>query len=196
MRSFWTSRVPKCRYRHGVDSLIEAGLGLDYNEIRLHRTTEAWLSAGKRLRDEVAKTLIGVDVDVEPIGSSSVFGLLAKPIVDLAVGLRIVEVLPVVTRRLETAGWIYRGDAGEDGGHVFVLEARPWYRVAHLHAVERQGRQWQHYVRFRDLLRESPSARASYEAVKSQLADQERFDRQAYTQGKTDVVLSLLNEGA
>jgi GrpB-like predicted nucleotidyltransferase (UPF0157 family) len=75
---------------------------------------------------------------------------------------------------------------------VFVLEARPWHRVAHLHVVEHDGVQWRDYVRFRDLLRSSAAARGRYEAVKLMLVDEHGEDRTAYTDGKTDVVRSLL----
>jgi GrpB-like predicted nucleotidyltransferase (UPF0157 family) len=175
-----------------VDVLTGASLGLDYGAIRLDRTTEAWLFAGSVLRDQVVEILDGVVSDVEVVGSSSVLGLLAKPIIDLAVGVAVDQLLAPVTMRLEAAGWIYRGDAGDNGGHVFVLETRPWYRVAHLHVVERDGHQWRNYLRFRDLLRRSLAARKSYEAVKLRLAEEVRDDRKAYTIGKTEVIHSLL----
>ena len=85
------------------------------------------------------------------VGSASVLGLLAKPIVDLAVGLADEQTLAPVEAGLCGAGWIYRGDTGRNGGHLFVLETRPWHRVAHLHVVKWGGHQWQNYVRFRDL---------------------------------------------
>jgi GrpB-like predicted nucleotidyltransferase (UPF0157 family) len=132
---------------------------------------------------------------VEQIGSASVAGLLAKPIVDLAVGLAPEHPLGQVRSRLESEGWIYRGDAGADGGHVVVLEDRPWHRVAHAHVVPVGGDQWRNYLRLRDLLRESPSARERYAAVKRRLLDEVGNDRSAYTTGKSDVVLSLLGAG-
>ena len=144
------------------------------------------------LRDRVAD-MLDVAGCVEQIGSSSVLGLLAKPIVDLAVGLTADDDLPLVTATLEAAGWIYRG-AGAAGGHVFVLETRPWHRVAHLHAVEIDSEQWSNYLRFQNLLRSSPEARDRYEAVKLRLAEQHTDDREAYTEGKTEVVTSLLAE--
>lgn len=122
-------------------------------------------------------------------------GLLAKPIVDLAVGLSTDRDLDAVTKELEEAGWIYRGDAGDSGGHVFVLEARPWHRVAHLHVVGHGGLQWRNYLRLRDLLRTSPDARHQYEAVKLRLAAEHGDDRLAYTDGKSAVVSSLLQYG-
>jgi GrpB-like predicted nucleotidyltransferase (UPF0157 family) len=104
-----------------VDALTDVGLGLAYGTLRLERTTEEWLTAGSELRDSVTETLVGVAVHVEQIGSSSVLGLLAKPIVDLAIGLSEEDDLLAVTNRLEVAGWINRGgDTDEAGGRVFV----------------------------------------------------------------------------
>lgn len=177
-----------------MDLFTAAGLGLDYDSIRLGRTTGAWLAAGRELRDRVAGILDGVVADVEVIGSASVPGLLAKPIIDLAAGLTAGQPLAPVATRLEGAGWIYRGDAGSDGGHVFVLEARPWHRVAHLHIVDHDGGQWRNYLHFRDLLRRSPDARKRYEAVKLKLAQRDPGDRKAYTNGKTEVVTALIRE--
>jgi GrpB-like predicted nucleotidyltransferase (UPF0157 family) len=176
----------------GVDVLTAAGLGLDYHAIRLAITTEAWLTAGIGLRNRTAAVLDGVAADVQLIGSSSVLGLLAKPIIDLAVGLDADQSIAAVTARLVAVGWIYRGDAGSEGGQVFVLEARPWHRVAHLHVVEHDGDQWRNYLRLRELLRRSPDARARYAAAKLRLAGQQPTDRQAYTTGKTAVVTTLL----
>lgn len=70
-----------------MDAWAEAGLGLDYGEVRLSRTNVAWLKAGADLRNRVRHRLRGVAADVEVVGSSSILGLLAKPIVDLAVAL-------------------------------------------------------------------------------------------------------------
>lgn len=178
-----------------MDFLTTAGLGLDYDAIRLDRTTDAWLAAGAELRNQVAEALDGLVTEVEVIGSSSVLGLLAKPIIDVAVGLDATQSISPVTARLQAEGWIYRGDAGSDGGHVFVRETRPWHRVAHLHVVEHNGSQWRNYLSFRDLLRRSPEARERYEAVKLALAGRQPTDRRAYTSGKTEVVTSLLRGG-
>lgn len=177
-----------------MEILTVDGLGLDYHELRLDRATTGWVRAGSLLRDEVAELLTGVTVAVEKIGSSSVVGLLSKPIVDLAVGLSAQQDVSAVRRRLEDTGWIYRGDAGGEGGHVFVLEARPWFRVAHLHVVSYGDRQWKNYLRLRDLLRRSAGARTRYEAAKLRLAGEVDGDRRAYTDGKSEVVRSLLDE--
>jgi GrpB-like predicted nucleotidyltransferase (UPF0157 family) len=182
------------RHHGAVEQLTDAGLGLDYEKLRLDRTTETWISAGAHLRDQVAELLGDVDASVEQIGSSSVLGLLAKPVIDLAVGLAAHHEFALVSSTLEAHGWIYRGDAGDNGGQVFVLEARPWHRVAHIHVVDFGKTQWVNYLRLRDLLRGSPEARSRYEAAKLQLADEHGDDRKAYTDGKSAVVTLLLGD--
>jgi len=176
--------------------LAAAGLGLDYDGLRLDLATEAWLAAGIRVREWVAGLLADYPAEVELVGSAAVPGLLAKPIIDLAVGIAPAGrpgLLPAaVLASLVADGWIYRGDAGDDGGHVFVLETRPWHRVAHLHVVERGGEQWRNYLRLRDLLRRCPQARARYQEAKLRLAERQPADRRAYTSGKTGVVTELL----
>ena len=174
--------------------MTRAGLGLDYDTVSLERTTQQWLTAGSRLGNQL-RGILGTRVGgVEQIGSSSVLGLLAKPIVDLALGLVPDHDLAPVREALESDGWVYRGDAGGEGGHVFVLEVRPRHRVAHAHVVEHCGTQWRNYLRFRDLLRRSPDARQRYEVVKVRLALEHSSDGKAYTSGKTQIVSQLLAE--
>lgn len=176
-----------------MEALAAAGLGLDYAQIRLCRTTSAWLAAGEQLRDHVAVALGSSCVGVEVIGSSSVLGLLAKPILDLAVGVSTESEFTQVQVTLVNEGWIYRGNAGDDGGQVFVLESAPWHRVAHLHAVEHGGAQWRAYLLLRDLLRVDADARQRYEAAKIALAERHADDRAAYTDGKSGIVADLLS---
>ena len=177
-----------------MEWLTDVGLGLENDTLRLDRTTQAWIDAGTRLRDDLAGQLGGSVIGVEQIGSSSVLTLLAKPVIDIAVGLGDEHEFSAVRDRLEATGWIYRGDAGANGGHVFVLETNPCNRVAHVHVVDYDGEQWRNYLRLRDLLRRSSTARARYESVKQQLASEFGDDRTAYTDGKTNVVNMLLHE--
>jgi GrpB-like predicted nucleotidyltransferase (UPF0157 family) len=131
-------------------------------------------------------------VAVEHIGSTAVPDLLAKPIIDLAVGVRSESDRPNIEHALTASGWIYRGDAGNEGGHVFVLERRPSLRVAHLHVVDHDGDQWRRYLILRDRLTTDPSARAAYESAKRALVAEFGTNRRGdYTTGKTSIVNDL-----
>ncbi|MEZ4428240.1 MAG: GrpB family protein [Nannocystaceae bacterium] len=130
------------------------------------------------------------------LGSAAAPGLAAKPILDLAVGLP--EDVPFASTRalFEARGDLYRGDRGEEGGHVLVWEARPRLRTHHVYMVRLHGPQWRAYLQLRDLLRASAGARARYEQQKRRLAAQHPGDRGAYTAGKDGIVQALLAEAA
>ena len=179
------------RYRvQGVD-----GLGLEHGVLRLQRSPVGWVAAGRDLARQVAGTLGEQVVAVEHIGSTAVPGLLAKPIIDLAVGVRSESDWKKVECTLTAWGWNYRGDAGEQGGHVFVLERRPSLRVAHLHVIEHEGDQWRRYLALRNRLRTDASARDAYESVKlalvTEFGDNRRRD---YTTGKTSIINDLTGD--
>ena len=120
-------------------------------------------------------------------------GLAAKPILDLAAGVNGVSI-EAVRDPLEGLGYEYRGDAGDRGGLVFVLEDRPRHRVAHVHVVEHGGPQWQRYLAFRDVLRLDASARTAYERMKTELAREFADDRKAYSAAKEGIVRKLLEQ--
>lgn len=167
------------------------GLGLDYGTVGLTAARPEWGElAAQAIRDEVSPSA----VTVEHIGSSAVPGLAAKPIIDPAVGLRR-DVSPDLLRSsLEGMGYQFRGDAGDQGGLVFVLESRPKHRVVHLHVVDGAGAQWHRYLAFRDLLLSDASARERYERMKRDLAEKFPGDRKAYTAAKQGLVRDLLQE--
>lgn len=162
-----------------MGELAAVGLGLDAGTVRLARTTGGWISAASEIRVQLENRLCPPVVSIEHVGSSSVLELLAKPVIDLAAGLAADQDFALVLDRLAADGWVYVGDAGDAGGHVFALEAQPGHRVAHLHAVVYESPQWRDCLRLRNALRASPRVRARYEAVKLDLAERCPDDRKA-----------------
>ena len=175
-----------------VIDFAAAGLGLPYGTVRLVRADAEWANIARHLAAEISAVLGDVALDVEHIGSTAVPGLLAKPIVDLALALPQGTDVGKIAEPLSGLGWIYRGDMGDHGGWVFVLDDSPWHRVAHVHGVVSGGSQWVRYLQFRDLLRRSAAARKSYEDVKERLAALYHDARDRYTAGKDATVQLLL----
>ncbi|WP_067469570.1 GrpB family protein [Actinomadura macra] len=171
----------------------EAWLGLIKGSVRVMDSQPGWPEVYEQLASALRPALGGEAVAIEHVGSTSVPGLPAKPIVDIAVGLapdaQLVDVVDVVT----ALGYGFRGDKGEEVGWLFVLEPRPLYRVADVHAVRHGGLQWRAYLEFRDRLRSDPAAHRAYAQLKRQLAVKHVNDRQAYTAAKTSLVKELLS---
>lgn len=168
------------------------GLGLDHGDVAIVCSDPRWPGAFERIAEQI-RSVLGDALDaVEHVGSTAVPGLVAKPILDIAVGLAPNTHLGGVIAALERWGFEYRGDNGDEGGHLFVLDARPHHRVAHVHVVERGDRCWRLYLTFRDRLRTDPVARDSYADVKRELAGRFPHDRRSYTASKAEFIRGLL----
>ncbi|KAB2348289.1 GrpB family protein [Actinomadura rudentiformis] len=172
----------------------EAWLGLTKGSVRVMESQPGWSEVYEQLASALRPALGVLAIAVEHVGSTSVPGLPAKPIVDIAVGLaagaQLVDVVDAVT----ALGYEFRGDKGEEIGRLFVLEPRPHYRVAHVHAVRHGGLQWREYLAFRDRLGSDSAAHRAYAQLKRQLAVKYADDRQAYTAAKTSLVRELLSD--
>lgn len=168
-------------------------LGVTYGTVRLVEHDSRWAAAFAAEHAVLAAALDGFECTVEHIGSTSVPDLPAKPILDIAVGIPEPRDVAGCIPRLEGCGYEYRGDAGADGGHVFV-RASGTVRTHHVHLVERGGDQWKAYLALRDLLRGDEAARRRYAAAKHELASRFPHDRKRYTDAKNAVVSELLNQ--
>ncbi|MCO6441651.1 MAG: GrpB family protein [Nitrococcus mobilis] len=132
--------------------------------------------------------------DLQHVGSTSVPDLPAKPILDLAAAVAALDAIPELARRLTGIGYIYRGNNGDAGGHLFVRESSPGVRTIHLHLVKHNGAQWRNYLLFRDLLRRNPGIRRQYAELKQALGRSFRDDRNSYTAFKRDFIGQVLGD--
>ena len=153
---------------------------------------EEWHALFERELRVLLERVGDLAVDIQHVGSTAVEGLEAKPIIDIALAVASAEDIPRLRHPLEGLGYIYRGDAGKDGGHLFVKESAPEVRTHHLHVVSVDDPQWHEWLSFRDELRANEALRASYSDLKKAL--QERFaeDRKGYTQAKNEFVESVV----
>jgi GrpB-like predicted nucleotidyltransferase (UPF0157 family) len=176
-----------------MDRFGDTVLGLTYGQVRLVESDPGWPRAFEHLAAELRAALGKLAVAIEHVGSTAVPGLVAKPILDLAIGLARDADAERVISAIERLGYVFRGDKGDTDGLLFVLEDRPAYRIAHVHVVPHGGAKWHQYLAFRGRLRADPDARAAYSRVKRTLGEQFAGDRQAYTAGKATFVAELLS---
>jgi GrpB-like predicted nucleotidyltransferase (UPF0157 family) len=128
-------------------------------------------------------------VAVEHIGSTAVPGLVAKPIIDIAVAVDIPARTPRLIRAVESLGYRYYGTFGLRGRHFF-RKGEP--ATVHLHLVHYKSNHWRVWLDFRDALRAHPEWLRRYEDEKQRLADMFPQDRAAYTAGKSPIVAQIL----
>ena len=148
----------------------------------------AWAERFARWRERLVAAL-GEAPRIEHVGSTSVPGLDAKPVVDIQVSIDDPGNEPSYVPQLESAGLQLRS---RDEEHRFFRPFPDRPREVHVH-VCRTGSGWEReHLLFRDYLLEHPAARDEYAAVKRIAAERWRDDRIAYTEAKTDLVLDVL----
>ena len=166
-------------------------LGLKRGTVALAEYSPSWRKAFREERAVLAKALASAPCEIEHIGSTAVTGLEAKPILDIAVRIKAPYPIAGCIPTIEATGYIYRGE-DVDIGHLFVQEAEEDVRTHHLHVVSSCDPNWERWLTFRDYLRANPDAREAYAAEKTRLAIRYKENRVAYTEGKSQVIGSLL----
>ena len=169
-------------------------IGLKRGTVRIADYAPRWADLFEQEAERLLQSVAHLVVDIQHVGSTAVTGLCAKPIIDIAIAIESKEVIPSLVRRLTRLGYIDRGDAGDDGGYLLVLERAPEVRAAHIHIVEATDVQWRDYIGFRDLLRRNEDTREEYGRLKRNLAREYEADRRSYTAGKHGFIRALLDE--
>jgi GrpB-like predicted nucleotidyltransferase (UPF0157 family) len=162
----------------------------------------AWPVSFEQLRQVYAWHLGELVRAVEHVGSTSVPGLAAKPVLDIDLVLRAPGDLPEVIRRLGTLGYTHNGDQGIAGREAFKREDEgvPWdgsgrtWMQHHLYAVAADSREFQRHLVFRQALRNDPGLAAAYADLKRDLALRYRDDREAYTESKSEFIEAVLRQ--
>jgi GrpB-like predicted nucleotidyltransferase (UPF0157 family)/predicted kinase len=154
----------------------------DYNE--------EWPALFERLAATVHAAVADLGSRVEHVGSTSVPGLAAKPIIDMDVVVPSPADLPGAIERLRRIGYVYQGDKGIEGREAFLWP--PQVPEHHLYVVVDGNRPHSDHVRFRDHLRRHPEVATAYAALKRDLALHHGADRVAYTDAKTAFITSAL----
>jgi GrpB-like predicted nucleotidyltransferase (UPF0157 family) len=147
------------------------------------------------LRPVLEQWLLG---PIEHVGSTSIPGLVAKPVIDLMVQVADAgAVAGQAAGALDEMNWSYVPPE---------LDGRPWrrffakvsadglHRLAHLHVMSAGAVRWDQQLRFRDALRASPALRDEYAAVKSRLASTYADDRERYTEEKAAFVIRVMRD--
>ena len=128
------------------------------------------------------------------VGSTSVPGLDAKPIIDILAGVRDLEGARPCIGLVAALGYVYAPYRAAE--MLWFCKPHPRRRTHHLHLVPVSSARFHDELRFRDYLRSHRQARAEYACLKHSLAERFRSDRDAYTQAKATFVQDILRRAA
>lgn len=107
-------------------------------------------------------------LEIHHIGSTSVPGLPAKPIIDMMPEVTSLEALDATTKQLEALGYEAMGAYGIPGRRYFRKGGN--HRTHHVHAFLAGDPNVRRHLAFRDYLRAHPPVAREYGLVKAQAA--------------------------
>lgn len=151
----------------------------------------AWPRDFEMLRQRIWPDVADVALRIEHVGSTSVPGLAAKPIIDMTIVVAARDDVPKTIERLATLGYVHRGNLGIDDREAFDHPTD--LRRHNLYVCPTGTIGVVNQIGVRDYLREHPEAAARYGALKKQLANRFPGDIDSYVHGKTDFVLEILH---
>lgn len=176
--------------------------GIIINPVLIEDYNENWPKYFNEIKSILQQPLEGLILSIEHVGSTSVPGLAAKPIIDIDIVIESMTLLQDVILRLDGLGYFHEGDRGIENREAFGRrDDNVPYRINtnekfnhHLYVCSKDSAALMNHLTFRDTLRHRPDFVVQYGALKRELAEKCRNDRKAYTEGKTEFVHRMVYE--
>jgi GrpB-like predicted nucleotidyltransferase (UPF0157 family) len=166
-------------------------LGLQSGQLQLSPYEPNWPRLFLAEKEQLCASLQNHILDIQHIGSTSIPGMTAKPILDIGVAVSNFEEAIQCVPLLEQIGYKYKGENGIPRRHYFV-KGNP--RTHHLHMLEATSEEWNHHLLFRDYLCKNAAVAQAYANLKQQLTTRFANDREAYQAGKESFIQTVLQQ--
>lgn len=151
----------------------------------------SWPATFGSIREQIDQALQDVAIAIEHVGSTSVPGLAAKPVIDMCIVVRRDDV-PKAIELLATLGYVHVGNQGIVDREAFKHSSNKPAR--HLYVTPDDSAELHRQILFRDYLRANPEVAKQYGELKKKTAEQYRNDRVAYTDAKTGFIVDVIQK--
>jgi len=154
-----------------------------------------WAVEFSKLEKIYLSKIRNLNIDIQHIGSTSVVGLSAKPIIDIDIIVECDSDKKKVIEILSELSYKHLGDLGISGREAFRLENNEKIKTAfkhNLYVCTKNCISLKNHLCFREYLRNTPKSIEQYSKLKRKLAKKFPHDIDAYVEGKTDFITKIL----
>ncbi|WIG20198.1 GrpB family protein [Bacillus anthracis] len=160
-----------------------------------------WESEFNKLQTLINDVMEDSILSIEHVGSTSIKGLAAKPVLDIDIVIEDYGVFPKVVTKLEAIGYYHQAEWSYKGREAFGRKDAfvPWdgestgWMEHHLYVCDKESEELRRHIAFRDYLREHEDVAVEYGHLKEELA-RETKSRTSYSEGKTKFITNILEE--
>lgn len=158
--------------------------------MRLSEFQQSWRIDFENLANFLSPALIGTSAKILHVGSTSIPGSIAKPIIDIDVVVKEVTEIKDVQEKIESIGYVHRGDLGIPGREAFLQPPTLVYH--HLYLVQEDSQAYLDHVDFKTALIMNPPMLEKYNDLKRGLEHLLLNNRDAYTDSKSAFIKEVL----
>ncbi len=168
-------------------------IGLRNKKVKLSAYNPIWEKLYKREEKLLNPLVKKYGIDIEHIGSTAITGSNAKPMIDIAIGVKNLKDGEKLIKPLKRLGYECRHDAGVVKRYFFT-KGNKTNITHHLHIVKFNSGLWKNQIIFRDYLRNNRGVIKEYNELKKELAEKYKDDRKKYVSGKDKFIKSVIKE--
>ena len=164
-------------------------MGLINGTVTLENNYELWKNMYEKEIISLKEIFKDEDFIYEHVGSTSVKGLPAKPIVDIAIG---VNSLNDIDKYLDKLSKIYTVKPNTEREEILLIKETTEETFFLIHIIPKNNNSFIDLIRFRDILNNNPDVLNEYKNLKTKLSKEYPNDRKMYTKSKNDFIQSIL----
>ena len=168
-------------------------IGIKRNTVKILEYNPEWKSEYLKEKDGLKSALKGYDVNIQHVGSTSIVGCKAKPIIDIAIGIPNLEYGNKLIPILQKIGYYYNDTVSFDGSY-FLKKCENDIETHFIHIEDKNGKSWQNHIVFRDYMNLNSGEVVRYSNLKNFLAQKFYNDRKSYTKSKEIYIKKIIEK--
>lgn len=161
-----------------------------------------WAEEFISLKAVYQKQLDHLDIDIQHVGSTSIPGCSAKPVLDIDIIVDNNETVKCAIELLTPLGYRYQGDLGildrqafdREDNSVPYHDGQTWKFDHNMYVCLSGATSLRNHLAFRDYLRRNPVEVSKYSELKKRLASEFPHDIDSYIEGKSEFIVGILAE--
>lgn len=176
-------------------------IGLKKGFVKVEKYNPEWQEEFNKEKKNLEKIFDNVAISIEHVGSTSIIGLSAKPIIDIAVGVDSLEDIAKVKEKILKFSHYSIKENNTDGEILMRRgvpikhgEDKPSFITHFIHILEINGRRYKETLAFRDYLRKNKVVLKEYDNLKQKLAIKYQNERKVYAKAKDEFIKSILSK--
>lgn len=167
-------------------------MGLKRGVVLLDNYSENWVKQYLLEETFLKDKLKNYILEIEHVGSTSIPGIKAKPIIDILIVIESLNKIDEIENILSKYGYYNRGGQGVDD-RCFFAKGEEDARTHYIHFTTFKSKTYYNLLYFKKYLIEHPEYITRYCDLKEELAKKYRDDRKKYTAEKNNFIKAIIN---